>query len=71
MLVSVRHYLLVCSGGRQANLPLALMSREPAESVIQLSSGSDVGHNLLDRALDVHRTVSTTTCLSQYCAETP
>ena len=50
MLVSVRHYLLVCSGGRQAKLPCALMSREPAVSVIQLSSGSDVGHDLLDRA---------------------
>ena len=71
MLVSVRHYLCVCSGSRQAKLPCALMSREPAESVIQFSSGSDVGHDLLDRALDVHRKVSNTTCLSQYCAETP
>ena len=50
MLVSVRHYLCVCSGSRQAELPCALMSREPAESVIQFCSGSDVGHDPLDRA---------------------
>ena len=50
MLVSVRHHLCVCSGSRQAKLPCALMSREPAESVIQFNSGSDVGHDLLDRA---------------------
>ena len=50
MLVSVRHYSRVCSGGRQAELPLALMSREPAVSVIHFKSGSDVGHDLLDRA---------------------
>ena len=50
MLVSVRYYLRVCSGSCQAKLPCALMSREPAESVIQLNSGSDVGHDLPNRA---------------------
>ena len=50
MLVSARRYLRSCSGSCQAELPVALMSREPAESVIQLNSGSDVGHDLLDRA---------------------
>ena len=51
MLVGARRYLRVCSGGRQAKLPLALMSRERSlRLVIELNSGSDVGHDLHNRA---------------------